>query len=189
MKIETLINHGVINDVHDNALVVVTPGGECLTRRPEPACVECDEVGEEPPASALCPLPWDRLFHAYAGMHTPEWVTQRLRMVHRGFEGVYFDCTEEAFLACFGLPEGCTARPVAWLSSARVLNYFIRKLYPGRVPCWKEAAAIFVPTEGTPYHNLNKQSLSDKEERQVIDSVMAEILKAKGSRPTPQGDK
>lgn len=129
----------------------------------------------EPSEPSLTPLPCNRLFAELNTTQSSEWATQKLRMVYKGFVGDYFDCSEEAFLACFGLPEGSTPKPVTWLANVRILNYFIKKLYPRRVSCWNVAAALFLSTEGTPYNSLSNQTLQDADEKKAIDEEMKAI--------------
>lgn len=139
--------------------------------------------GDTAASDALTPLPWRELFEGVPGVLDSNQVTARLRRVHKEFSTIYFDCSEEAFVACFGLPEGSTPRPVTWQSNARALNYFMKCLYPARVPSWELVTALFVKDDGTPYSNLCKQILTDDKERQAVKAVFDKISgKTKGNQ-------
>ena len=126
--------------------------------------------------SALAPLSWQRLLDANFNGKDMAWVKAKLKRIYSACYPNYFVCTEEEFLACFGLLDGRKPRRIEWLGGARGLNYFIKKLYPTKAPSWEQVAALFVKRDGTQYNGLGKQLLTDEEEKHCVDQLFEKIL-------------
>ena len=139
---------------------------------------EAEVVDITPDAEeTLQPLPWRRLFTTSTGSLSMAVVLAKLKMVYEAVKSFYFNCSEEEFYACFGLPEGSRPKPIVWLCSARVLNYFLKRLFAGKMKGWGTAAALFVRPDGTRYNHLATQIIDDEEEKSAIDAIFEKILK------------
>lgn len=123
-------------------------------------------------------LHWDTLFPADGKNYTKEEMAQKIENVYSALASDYVEGNVDEFKLCFGIPVEDKAHPMKWKNNVRVLNYFLKKLYGGKMKDWDIAASLFVQTNGAPYTNLGSQSintqkfLNDKEEKEYIDKFV-----------------